>query len=413
MSNVTLSELDLPMLDFADPAVASNPYAAIRELGKEHWVARTPLGYILLRYEDSKEVFKDRRFRTPPGLGLAAQGIDSGPVYEWACKALQGLDGETHARIRRIAQSAFNGEQAEIIRPRASALITEIIDDVERRGRSADAYEMNNSYSVRVICGMLGFPEHEWRSVAGWSDQINQVVSVTSAEEVDAIGRALGELREFTVAAVDSLRAAPTHNLGSMLIAAEEQGDRLTHDELLEMFESVLAAGAETVRTMLTVSLLLFSKHPDQWQALCADPTLIDAAVEEVLRYRAPFIGPGARFNREDVELHGVSVPEGTFFTMGISANFDESVYTEPERFDIRRFAAGGSEKLRPPHFTLGHGYHACIGAFLARVEMQEVFRVMTARMSNLRIDERDEVGVQWNSPYGIHGPCRLPIRWD
>jgi cytochrome P450 len=261
---------------------------------------------------------------------------------------------------------------------------------------------------------MLGFPEEHWQSVARWSDQINQVVSVTSAEEIDQIGAALGELRDFTVATVEELRQNPRENLGSMLIAAEEQGDRLTYDELLEMFESVLAAGAETVRTMLTFSFLLFSQHPEQWKALRADPSLVPSAVEEVLRYRPPFIGPGARLAREEVLIKQTIVPQGTFFTMGMSANFDADVYSDPDEFDVSRFAVTTSAgKLRPPHFTLGHGWHACIGAFLARVEMQEAFHAMAERMPNLRLNQDDEVGVQWNSPYGIHGPCRLPIRWD
>jgi cytochrome P450 len=107
-------------------------------------------------------------------------------------------------------------------------------------------------------------------------------------------------------------------------------------------------------------------------------------------------------------------VPQGTFFTMGMSANFDADVYSDPDEFDVSRFAVTTSAgKLRPPHFTLGHGWHACIGAFLARVEMQEAFHAMAERMPNLRLNQDDEVGVQWNSPYGIHGPCRLPIRWD
>ena len=361
--STTLTELELPMLDFADPEVAVNPYAAIRALEPAHWIARTPVGYLVLRYADCKEIFKDRRFRTPPGLGLAAQGITSGPVFDWASKALQGLDGEDHARIRRIAQPAFTGEQSEKIRPGARSLVNEILDEADAAGKRVDAYMMNNSYSIRVICRMLGFPEDHWQSLAEWSDAINAVVSVTGAEEIEAIGRALGELRRFTAETVDTLSKHPTDSLGSRLVAAEVEGERLTRDELLEMFESLLAAGAETVRTMLTFSALLFSKYPEQWSALRADPTLVPAAVEEILRFRPPFIGPAPRFAREDVVLNDVLIPEGTFLNLACSANFDHSVYDQPEDFDIRRFAGGDGARLRPAHFTLGYGWHSCIGA--------------------------------------------------
>lgn len=334
-------------------------------------------------------------------------------MFDWASKALQGLDGEDHARIRRIAQPAFTNEQSELIRPAARLLINEILDEADAHGKRADAYLMNNSYSVRVLCRMIGFPEQRWKSLAEWSDAINAVVSVTGADEIEAIGRALGNLREFTAATVDELTARPTDSLGSRLIAAESDGERLTHTELLEMFESLLAAGSETVRTMLTFAALLFCRHPDQWKMLQDDESLIPSAVEEVLRFRPPFIGPAPRFARTDVEFNGVVIPEGTFLLLACSANFDQSAYVQPEAFDIRRFADGAATKLRPPHFTLGHGWHSCIGAFLARVEMQEAFRAMVQRTPNLRIDDTDAVGIEWNTPYGIHGPCRLPIRWD
>jgi cytochrome P450 len=131
------------------------------------------------------------------------------------------------------------------------------------------------------------------------------------------------------------------------------------------------------------------------------------------LRFRPPFIGPAPRFARTDVEFKGVVIPEGTFLLLACSANFDHSTYSQPEAFDVRRFADGAATKLRPAHFTLGHGWHSCIGAFLARVEMQEALRAMVQRMPDLRIDDSDAAGIEWNAPYGIHGPCRLPIRWD
>jgi cytochrome P450 len=171
-------------------------------------------------------------------------------------------------------------------------------------------------------------------------------------------------------------------------------------------------AGAETTKTVLALGLLLFVTHPEQWHALREDPELVPSAVDEVLRYRIPQLGIG-RVAREDVTIDGTAIPEGMFCLVAIpAANFDPQAYEDPEAFDVTRYATVDRRAPANRHLSFGFGMHACVGAHLARLELQEAFAHLSQRWPDLRIDDADVTGVTWNSPFGVHGPSRLPLRW-
>lgn len=407
-----LEDLEMPYFDFAAPAVAADPYGEARRLAQEHWIARTPMGYALLRWDEVKATNRDARFRSPEGLGLGAQGITEGVAYEWANGVLLGLDGETHARVRRLAQPGFTRENLERLRPYARELLDQILSEVVPAGRG-EAAELARSYSVRVICRLLNWPDQDWEKISDWSDAATQVISVRlSPAELAEVEQALVELRRYTTAQLELLRGRQGDDLGSAILAAGEDGDRLSSTELVQLFETLLVAGTDTTKSELTNALLLFAQHPDQWELLADDPSLAPSAVEEVLRYHPVLLGTG-RVAREDVVLHDVLVPAGTAFLVTLaSANFDPAVYDEPERFDIRRFA-GGSRIPKPNHMSFGFGAHVCLGNYLARLELQEALALLPERLTNLRVDADDPRGVEWSWPFGIFGPSWLPLRWD
>jgi cytochrome P450 len=264
---------------------------------------------------------------------------------------------------------------------------------------------------VRMICRLLNFPESDWERLAAWSDAAVQLPTTAAMTELERIETALRELRAYTTEQIERIRERPGDDLGSRLLAARDEGDSLSPQELVELFESLLMAGAETTKTVLALALWLFMKHADQWAALRADPALVPSAVEEVLRFRILQLGIG-RFAREDVEIHGTVIPEGTFVLVAIpAANFDSAVYDDPGRFDIRRFADGGRAPAQS-HLTFGFGVHVCVGAHLVRLELQEAFAVLSRRWPDLALDTDDPNDVQWSSPFGVHGPSRLPLRW-
>jgi cytochrome P450 len=219
-------------------------------------------------------------------------------------------------------------------------------------------------------------------------------------------------MREYTSTQLEELRGRKDNGFVSAIIEHEEEGDRLTRTELLNLFETLLVAGSDTTKAALTMAMLLFAKHPEQWEALVADPSLAPSAVDEVLRFRAPTLGT-ARVAREDLVYNGVEFPEGTFITaIHAAGNFDPDAYAEPLDFDVRRYA-DGRKVPKPAHLSFGFGVHVCIGNMLARLELQEAFKLLAERVGVFRIDQFDPRGVEWGSPFGVHSPTWLPLEWE
>jgi cytochrome P450 len=414
MTNVVTNvrDLEMPELDFSDPVVVANPQAAARELAKDHWIARTSSGYALLRWDDCKRINRDKRFRTPEGLGLSSVGITDGIAFEWASGTVLGLDGADHERIRRLAQPGFAPGQLDELRPEARALFAEILDEALPRGRG-EAADVCMSYSVRMICRLLGWPEEDWRKILAWSDAAIEVASLAvGPDELQPIEEALVEMRAYTSAKLEELRGADAKGFAAAIIGYEEEGDRLSTVELLNLFETLLVAGSDTTKSALTMAMLLFAKHPEQWRKILADPELIPSAVEEILRFRAPTMGT-ARVAREDVEYNDVVFPAGTFVSaVQAAANFDPDAYEAPVDFEVDRFA-GARRAPKPTHLSFGFGVHVCIGNFLARLELQEALKLLAERVEAFRIDPADPRGVEWGSPFGVHSPTWLPLEWD
>jgi len=411
-SAIAVANREMPSFDFADPAVAANPQGVARRLAEEDWVARMPHGYAFLRWEDCKWVNRDKRFRTPEGLGVGTVGITEGIVFEWASGTVLGLDGADHERVRRLAQPGFTPPRLEALRPSARELFAGILDDVLPAGR-AEAADICMSYSVRMICRLLGWTEDDWRQILAWANAAVEVASLrVGPDDVAPMEAALVEMRNYTMANLERLRGQKDNGFASAIIGYEEEGDQLSTTELLNLFESLMVAGSHTTMSVLTMALLLFAKHPDQWQELREDPSLVPSAVDEVLRFRAPTLGT-ARVAREDVVHNGVLFPAGTSISaVHTAANFDPDSYEQPETFEISRYA-DGSRVPKPAHLTFGFGAHVCIGNNLARMELQEAFRLLAERVETLAIDDSDDRGIEWTSPFGVCGPSWLPLEWQ
>jgi cytochrome P450 len=414
MSVITkVEEMEMPTLDYADPEVARNPQEVARRLLAEgHWIVRTPFGYALLDWEDCKAVDRDGRFRTPEGLGVPAMGITEGKAYEWASRTVLGLDGADHDRIRRLAQPGFAPRRLDELRPSAEELFDEILGESLDK-RQAEAADLCMSYSVRMICRLLGWTEEDWRDILAWAMNAVEVVNPTiTDEELRGIEADLNAMRAYTSKHLERLRAEGTDGFAMAILRAEEEGDRLSTDEVLDLFETLLVGGSDTTKAALTNGLYLFATHPDQFDALVADPELATSAVEEVLRFRPPNFGT-IRVSREPVVIRDVEFPAGCMVSgLHPAANFDTAVYDEPQLFDITRYTGEGRVP-KPNHLSFGFGVHVCIGNYLARIELQVAFRLLAERVRNLHIDESDPRGVEWGNAFGIQSPAWLPLAWD
>jgi cytochrome P450 len=257
-------------------------------------------------------------------------------------------------------------------------------------------------YPVPVISTLLGAPRADWQRFSAWADDFFKLFTWNVAACERDILTAWEELDAYIDEMVADRRHSLTDDLISELIRAEDDGDRLSIEELRMLAAGILMAGTDTTRNQVAAAVDVFCDHPEQWELLAERPELAMKAVEEGMRY-SPVVFGVMRLAAEDVELEGVSIPAGTFVICNTAAaNRDPSIFNEPDRLDITREGAA-------PMQTFGAGAHYCLGANLARRELAEALRVMAGRMRNLR-----HVGPSvWKPMVGITGPATLPVQFD
>ncbi|MDX6655045.1 MAG: hypothetical protein QOH18_2315 [Solirubrobacterales bacterium] len=382
-----------------DPFDAHHILAAAR---RQAGLAIGPHGPEVLSYELVRTVLRDPRFITAHGLGLDLQGITSGPLWQRATTNILGLDGDEHHRLRRLVSKAFAPRGAERLRTLIVDVITELVDPLTRTGHCDVVTDIARQYPTPIICALLGAPREDWQLFADWTDDIKKIFDWNVANDGPAILAAWDQLDAYLEDMITHRRHALTDDLISDLIRAEDDGDRLTHDEVLMLSATLLGAGTDTTRNQLAGAVQVLSDHPDQWALLAAHPELAPNAVHEVMRY-CPIIFGTIRTAADAVELGGVSIPAGTLVLANTAAaNRDPAVYDAPERLDITR-------EDPPAMLTFGGGVHYCLGAHLARVELTEALRVITARLPN----PRRSGPAPWKVITGITGPTTLPIEFD
>jgi cytochrome P450 len=371
--------------------------------GRPVFQAELPDGrvaWLVSGYDNVRQTLIDQRFSralaVAPGRG--AQGFEM-----MAAESINGMDPPEHTRLRKLVASAFTARRVEALRPRVATIVAKLIDALVERPQPAD---LVSSFSLplpaQVICEMLGVPAADTEQFHAWSD----TVLGDWERDSDEIMTAVAELFGYFGRLIALKRNQPTDDLMTALIAARDDRDRLSEYELTVMCCALLIAGHETTANQVNQSLLLLFDYPDQVARLRADPALIPAAVEELLRLsRLGGVLP-PRLTSEDVAIGDVTIPAGEWVIPLItSANRDPSVFSEPARFDITRAAAVG-------HLTFGAGVHHCLGAQLARLELQEAFRGLIGRLPGLRLAVPFSE-LEFKPGMAIHSLRALPVRWD
>ncbi|MFZ0834200.1 MAG: cytochrome P450 [Mycobacterium sp.] len=400
--NATVFETDLPIIDYED---AADPHEAHRNIGKaleQGPIAMGPHGPEVLSYELVRTVLRDPRVCPPPALTLEAQGITSGRVWDKVTSGLLAINGAEHTRLRRLVSKAFTPRAVAPLDTTIVDVLNGLIDPLMAGGRCDVVDDIARPYPVPIISALLGAPPEDWRLFSAWADDIFKVFTWNVAEYEDDIMRSSDDLDAYIDEMVAARRESLTEDLISELIRAEDDGDRLTSDELRMLAFTILMAGTDTTRNQVAAAVDAFCDHPDQWELLAECPELAMKAVEEVMRYW-PVIFGAMRLALEDIELEGVLVPAGTLLICNTAAaNRDPEVFDEPDRLDITREGAA-------PMQTFGAGAHYCLGANLARREIAEALGLMARRMRNLR-----RAGpAPWKPIVGITGPAALPVEFD
>jgi cytochrome P450 len=392
----------LPTVDFERLTDPFEAHRVIAEARRQAPIAMGPHGPQVLSYDLVRMVLRDSRFITAHGLGLDLQGVTSGPLWDRATANILSLDGAAHHRLRRLVSKAFAPRGAERLRELVVEIITGLVDPLTAVGRCDMVTDIARRYPTPVICALLGAPAEDWHLFSDWTDGIKKLFEWNVVNDAPVILKAWDELDAYLEHLVAQRRASLSDDLISDLIRCEEDGDRLTHDELLMLCATLLGAGTDTTRNQLAAAIQVLCAHPDQWDLLAGHPELATNAVHELMRY-CPIIFGAIRKAAEDVELAGVRIPAGTIVAANTAAaNRDPDVYDDPDRLDITR-------EDPPAMLTFGGGVHYCLGAHLARLELTEALRVITQRMPNPRLTGP----VPWHPISGIAGPLSVPLEFD
>ncbi len=431
-----VSELELPAFDYTDPSLRGERFhRAMHELRSAGgWLAKGPFGYIVLDRE-SAEFFLRTREAIFPGMKIAEIfGVSEGPLYEQMRRNVLHVNGPDHTRLRSFVNPALSARAVERYRPVMRGFLEELFaratsgrtsaraasSDGEAAGDAAegDAREtvrcefvgaFAKPYPSQTIASVMGAPIEDAARLHHWSNWIQRQFDATAmASERDPIERAVEEFYEYAEALLRARRKDPGDDLISRLISAVGGEKPLSDVECINLVFNVLVGGVDTSQSQLAHTVRLLAERPEQWEALVADPGLAGKAVEEGLRYE-PITPFTARITTAEVTYRDVTFPEGTIVMVcAFTGNRDiEQKGGESEQdadvFDI------AAERPRARALTFGAGVHYCLGANLARAELEEALVFMARRMHGLRLDGEP----LYESITGIYGLAELPIAFS
>jgi cytochrome P450 len=392
----------LPSLDYLQVQDPEDAHRAIADARRQAPIALGALGPEVLTYDLVRTVLRDPRFAAAWRPGAEAQGITAGPLWQRITSLILSIDGERHHRQRRLVAKAFTPRAAGRLQQLIVETITELLDPHVPLGRCDVVCDVAERFPIPVICALLGTPRRDWQLFSDWVTDIKKIFDWNLAADEAVILNAWQALDDYLEEMIACRRHTLTDDLISELIHAEDDGQKLDHDELLSLAVALLGAGTDTTRHQLAAAVDLFCDHPAEWALLAEQPELVPRAVEEAMRYR-PIGFALPRIATEDLELGGVRIPAGTLvFANTAAANRDPAAFTDPDRFDITRDNTVGT-------LSFGNGAHYCLGSHLARLELTTALTVMAKRMPNLRRSGP----APWPSMIGVTGPTTLPIEFD
>jgi cytochrome P450 len=392
---------DAPFLDIFDAEFQADPAPFVDAARRESWLARTAIGGLVLDREQVQALLADRHLRSSIVEFIEMQGVTDGVLHERLRVSLLASDGADNTRLRKLVSRAFTPRAVDPHRALMRDILVALVDPVLPAGRCEFMSAISDHYPIQVMCHMLGVPVEDHEEFATWNDAITWALSFELAAHREEAEWGMKHMDSYVAGLVAQRRREPCDDLVTALAQAEEEGDRLSDDELLSMIGGLLFAGYDTTRNQLGLAMWLFAEHPEQWALLAENPDLAPRAVEEVMRMRGA-IDVAPRVVAEDFEFDGYRLTAGTLLSLGTAnANHDPAVFDRPETFDITL--------EREPQLTFGGGPHYCLGANLARAEMQEALPILAARMPDLRLDGEPT----WRPPFGIFGPQTLPVRFS
>lgn len=394
---------EAPVFPFAsaDPLEPPAEYASLR--ASEPVSAITlPSGdraWLVTRYEDVRAILADPRFSreaiTSPG---APQLL---PIAQGS-KSIFVMDPPEHSRLRRLISKAFSPRRITGLRPQIEVIANRLADGMLASGPPADLIKgFAQPLPISLICELLGVPYDDVPSFCAWTD----VMLSFRADARDEVLAARDRLSEYLAALIERKKQQPAGDLLTALIAAREEDDKLSEDELLAFGYTLLGAGYHATTAQIINAVLTLARHPGELRALRECPALLPGAVEELLRLSQAGGGLGAlRIAIEDVRVGNVLVQAGDAVLPSInSANRDVQVFADADRLDLSRSPN--------PHIAFGYGIHHCVGAQLGRIELEVALSCLLARLPEWQLAVPEDA-LEWNQFIAFRRPAELPLDW-
>ena len=399
-----------PLFNPLSPDFIRDPYPSYATLRETAPVLHLPYlnAYLVSRHADAALVLRDRRFGKDFVTRITRRyGADAlkEPVYRAMSHWMLSQDPPDHTRLRGLVVKAFTFRRVEDMRPRIQQIVDESINRVINQGHMDLISDFAFRLPVIVICDMLGIPEEDreiffTRERTG--GRLLDPVPLSRAE-IDEANASQANSEAYFQKLFELRRRQPGDDLTTQLVQAEENGSKLSNEELTANIILLFGAGHETTVNLIGNGLLALHRNPDQLAKLKANPALLPNAIEEFLRYDSSVQLTG-RVTMEDVEVGGTLIPKGenVLCLLG-SANRDPAIYPDhPDQLDVER------PNVRPMSF--GGGIHLCLGAQLARAEAEVAIATLLRRIPNLRIDDVDNA--DWRQTFVLRGLKQLPASW-
>jgi hypothetical protein len=394
---------ELPYIDLEGEEFAAAPFEMLDRMREQTWAARTHMGIMLLSHDSVQEIYADPRLRQPGIETFKLQGIHEGVAYDWWANHMLHLEGAEHKRMRRLVSGAFSVKavagyieqmKGQVAQLSAWLPADEPFDFVERYAAPLPR---------GVVCSLLGIPPAEVQNFSKWAGDITLVGPARLRENLPLIENGITCMYERVRELVDARLASGDlgTDLLSNLLAVEEDGERLTMYEVQSLVVLMFIGGLDTTTFQLAQMMATFLDRPQLWKELAEHPDSAHHVAEEMLRFR-PAIIENFRFATVDIDYRGFHIPADTYISISTgAANFDPACAANGAEFDIHRPPS--------PHVTFGKGAHFCVGAALARAELEATLRTLPATMPTIRWEGRP----RYRAPRATTGPESIPMSFS
>ena len=390
------------------PGFFSDPYHTYRALldSGARTVRLSPHIVAVTHYRDCLDILRDprfsaRRFTRQIGHFTEEQKCEITAWIRAAENMMFFMDAPSHTRVRTLLLRAFSPETLAAVQPRIRSLFLDILDGLPAGVEIDFMRQVAHRFPALVIGEILGVPRDNWKRLMEWSDIFIEFFTTFQGSFDLALraNRAVIEMLDYLRDLTGHKRSNPGDDVLSMMLASEEDGDKLSNEELLAQGMLLLVAGHETTRNLIGNGLLTLLRHPEEMERLRREPALIRGAIEEILRFEGPIQGTN-RVAAEDVELYGEKIGAGqSLLTLMGCANRDPQQFPDPDRFDPAR--------KNNAHLDFGAGAHTCLGLHLARIEAQIAFAALLERYPRIELRETEP---QWGHTLTLRGLKRLNV---